>query len=162
MSFLGENMGKIKKIEFKVAESPNDMKMLSYLGGDSFNASTYFSTFGNVKSADSNDFRKTFGTSKSNFWKSFAYEKRVSDAEKAGRKYEKLEKLNLAQSTKRSKLISFILNELKSRQVKFPLIGKFIDMTKVEPLHLKNNTVKERFMCLFWICVSQSKLQSIK
>ena len=49
--------------------------------------------------ADSNDFRKTFGVSKTNFWKPFPYEKRVSDAEKAVRKYE-LEKLNLAQSTK--------------------------------------------------------------
>ena len=95
-----------------------------------------------------------FGTSKTNFWKPFPYEKRVSDAEKAVRKYEELEKLNLAQSTKRSKLTSFISNELKSRQLKFPLIGKFIDMAKAEPLHLKNNTVKERFMCLFRICVS--------
>ena len=112
--------------------------------------------------ADSNDFRKTFGVSKTNFWKPFPYEKRVSDAEKAVRKYEELEKLNLAQSTKRSKLTSFISNELKSRQLKFPLIGKFIDMAKAEPLHLKNNTVKERFMCLFRICVSQSKLQSVK
>ena len=103
-----------------------------------------------------------FGTSKTNFWKPFPYEKRVSDAEKAVRKYEELEKLNLAQSTKRSKLTSFISNELKSRQLKFPLIGKFIDMAKAEPLHLKNNTVKERFMCLFRICVSQSKLQSVK
>ena len=104
-----------------------------------------------------------FGTSKTNFWKPFPYEKRVSDAEKAVRKYEELEKLNLTQSTKRSKLTSFISNELKSRQLKFPLIGKFIDMAKAEPLHLKNNTVKERFMCLLLqICVSQSKLQYVK
>ena len=51
---------------------------------------------------------------------------------------------------------------MKSRQVKFPLIGKFIDMAKAEPLHLRNNTVKERFFCLFQVCVSQSKLQSVK
>ena len=36
-------------------------------------------------------------------------------------------------------------------------------MAKAEPLHLKNNTVKERFMCLLLqICVSQSKLQYVK
>ena len=35
-------------------------------------------------------------------------------------------------------------------------------MTKGEPLNLKNNTVKERFMCFFRICVSLSKLQSVK
>ena len=88
-------MGQIKKIELKVTELPNDMKILSYLGGELSNSSTYFSTFGNVKSADSNDFRKTFGTSKTNFWKAFPYEKRVSDAEKAVGKYEELGKLNL-------------------------------------------------------------------
>ena len=92
---------------------------------------------------------KAFGTSKTNFWKSFPCGKRVSDPEKASRKNEELEKLNSAQTLKRSKLTSFISNELKSRQLKFPLIGKFIDMAKAEPLHLKNNTVKERFMCLF-------------
>ena len=153
-------MRQIKKIEFKVTELPNHMKMLNYLDGELSIASTYFSTFGNVKSADSNDFKKTFGTSKTNFWKDFSYEKIVSDAEKAVRKYEELEKLILAQSTKHSKLTSFISNELKSRQVKFPLIGKFIDMA--EPLHLKNNTVKEHFICLFQVCASQSKLQSVK
>ena len=105
---------------------------------------------------------KAFGTSKTNFWKSFPCGKRVSDPEKASRKNEELEKLNSAQTLKRSKLTSFISNELKSRQLKFPLIGKFIDMAKAEPLHLKNNTVKERFMCLFRIGVSQSKLQSVK
>ena len=105
---------------------------------------------------------KAFGTSKTNFWKSFPCGKRVSDPEKASRKNEELEKLNSAQTLKRSKLISFTSNELKSRQLKFPLIGKFLDIAKAEPLHLKNNTVKERFMCLFQIGVSQSKLQSVK
>ena len=148
-------MGQVKKTEFKVTELPNDIKMLSYLREEFSNASTYFSTFVNVKSADSNDFRKTFDVSKTYFWKPFPYEKRVSDAEKALRKYEELQKSNLVQSTKRSKLKSFISNELKSRQLKFPLIGKFIDMAKAEPLHVKNNTVKVRFTYLFRTCVSQ-------
>ena len=51
------------------------MKILSYLGGELPNASTYFSTFGNVKSADF-VFRKTFSTNKRNYWKIFHYEKR--------------------------------------------------------------------------------------
>ena len=148
-------MGQIKKIEFKVTELPNDIKMLSYLGGELSNASKYFSTFVNVKSADSNDFRKIFDVSKTCFWKPFPYEKRVFDAEKALRKYEELQKSNLVQSTKRNKLRSFISNELKSRQLEFSLIGKFIDMAKAEPLHVKNNTVKELFTCLFRTCVSQ-------
>ena len=32
---------------------------------------------------------------------------------------------------------------------------EFIDLAKAEPLHLKNNVVKERFMILFKLCVSQ-------
>ena len=52
-------MGQTKKVEFKVTKLPNDMKMLSYLGVELSNASTYVLTFGNMKSADSNDFRKS-------------------------------------------------------------------------------------------------------
>ena len=51
-----------------MTELPNDMKMFSYLGGELCNASKYFSTFGNIKSTDSNDFRKTFDASKTNFY----------------------------------------------------------------------------------------------
>ena len=46
--------------------------------------------------------------------------------------------------------------------MKFPLIGKLVDCTKAEPFHLKNNTIKERFMHLFKICVSQSNLKQFK
>ena len=52
-------IGQTKKVEFKVTKLPNDMKMLSYLGVELSNASTYVLTFGNMKSADSNDFRKS-------------------------------------------------------------------------------------------------------
>jgi hypothetical protein len=44
----------------------------------------------------------------------------------------------LAQSTKRSKITSFIANK-KSRQEFEPLIGRHVDKIHVEPLHLKNN-----------------------
>ena len=137
-------MGRIKKVEFKVTELSSNMKMLSCLGGELSNASK----FGNVKSANSNDFRKIFGTSKINFWKAFPYKKRVCDAQKAIRKHEELENLKLAQSTKCSILTSFISNELKTYQLTLPLIGNFVDMAKA--------------MCLFQICVSPSKLQSVK
>ena len=46
--------------------------------------------------------------------------------------------------------------------MKFPLIGKFVDSAKAEPLPLKNNTIKERFMHLLMICVSQSNLKQLK
>ena len=40
--------GKVKLVEFRIAELPNDMKMLAFLAGELSNAATYFSTFGNV------------------------------------------------------------------------------------------------------------------
>ena len=46
--------------------------------------------------------------------------------------------------------------------MRFPLIGKSVDCAKAESLHLENNTVKERFMHSFIICVSQSNLKQFK
>ena len=64
--------------------------------------------------------------------------------------------------TKHNQLTSCISNQLKNRQMKFPLIGKFVDCAKAEPFHLKNNTVEERFMHLFKISMSQSNLKQFK
>ena len=72
-----------------------------------------------------------------------------------------LDKTNLAKLTKHNQLISYISKKLKSWQMEFPLIGKFVHCAKAEPLHLKNNTVKERFMHMFKICVSQAKLKQV-
>lgn len=153
----------IFKIEFLFCELPNDMKMLCFLGGELSNASFYFSTFANVNQKDSFDFTKSFSKVEHNAsWKPFTYEKRIKDAEKVQNKKIVLEKSNLAKSTKRTKITSYIANELKSRQEFVPVIGKYIDCAKAEPLHLKNNTVKERFMFLLKICVAQSNLQNAK
>ena len=78
------------KVEFKVTESPNDMKMLSYLAGKLSNAATYFSTFANVRHKDCNDFSKSFGVENKHFWKTFPNSQRISGAEKAMQKKESL------------------------------------------------------------------------
>ena len=78
------------KVEFKVTESPNDMKMLSYLAGKLSNAATYFSTFANVRHKDCNDFSKSFGVENKHFWKTFPYSQRISGAEKAMQEKESL------------------------------------------------------------------------
>ena len=147
-----------QKVEFKLTELPNDMKMLAFLAGELSNAATYFSTFGNVRRDQANDFKKSFGDSTENHWKPFPYEKRLQDAKKVAEKTEKLSKQNLASSTVHSKLLSFIAKDLESRQYKVPLIQEYIDCAKAEPLHLKNNVIKERFMIIFKICISQSNL----
>ena len=60
-----------------------------------------------------------------------------------------MEKQKLSDSTKHQKLLAYIGKELKSRQLRLPLIEHYIDVAKAEPLHLKNNTIKERFVILF-------------
>ena len=147
-----------KTVEFQVNELPNDMKMLSYLVGEISNTATYFSTFENVKYKDCNDFSKSLVVEKKHFWKPFPYSKRISDPEKAIQKKGSLDKTNLAQLTKDNQLKSYISNQWKSTQMKFSLIDMFVDCAKTQPLHLKNNTIKERSMHLFKICVSQSNL----
>ena len=44
---------------------------------------------------------------------------------------------------------------MKGLQSRLPLIEHYIDVAKAEPLHLKNNTIKERFMILFKIAIGQ-------
>ena len=43
-----ENGVKKVKVEFKVTELPNNMKMLSFLAGELPKSATYFTTFANV------------------------------------------------------------------------------------------------------------------
>ena len=62
----------------------------------------------------------------------------------------------MSDSTKHQKLLAYIGKELKSRQLRLPLIEHYIDVAKAEPLHLKNNTIKEQFMILFKIAIGQT------
>ena len=60
------------KVEFKLAELQNDMKMLSILAGELSNSAKYFTTFANANSENYRDYNKSFGTD----WKPFLYSKR--------------------------------------------------------------------------------------
>ena len=151
----------IKKVEFRLGELPNDMKMLYFLAGELNNAANYFSTFANVSKRDCNNYKKCIGNEK-NDWKPFPYEKRVQDAKQVAKKQKEISCRKLAESTKRSYLTKFISEELKSRQVEVPLVSEYVNRAKSEPLHLKNNTVKELFLKLMKISYSQSTLTSKK
>lgn len=39
-------------------------------------------------------------------------------------------------------------------------MGKYIDCAKAEPLHLKNNVIKEQFMKIFKIFIAKSDLRN--
>ena len=142
------------KVEFKLSELPNDMKMLAFLGGELSNSSYYFTTFADVNQSDSNDISKQFGFSSSSHWKPFPYEKRISDSNLVVKKKKELENSKSSASTKRSNLTSYISKTLNSRQEFVPLVGDYIDSAKAEPLHIKNNVTKELFMKLFRIVIS--------
>ena len=62
----------------------------------------------------------------------------------------------MSDSTKHQKLLAYVGKELTSRQLRLPLIEHYIDVGKSEPLHSKNNTIKERFMISFKIAVGQT------
>ena len=49
---------KVVKVEFKMSESPNDMKMLAFLGGELSNSAFYFTSFADVNQSDANDIKK--------------------------------------------------------------------------------------------------------
>ena len=152
--------GKITKVEFMLGELPNDMKMLCFLGGELSNAAHYFSTFADVNKSNCNDIKKVgFGK---NDWKPFSYDERVKDAKKALEKSKELAKSKSSKQTKRTNLTTYIRQVLKSRQEEKALVSKYIERAKSEPLHLKNNVVKELFNKLLQVCVSQSRLQNIK
>ena len=82
--------GSQRLAEFKLAELPNDMKMLAFLAGELSNAATYFSTFANVNQQDSNDISKFISENDMKQWQPFTYQKRISDASKVDKKEMKL------------------------------------------------------------------------
>ena len=51
---------------------------------------------------------------------------------------------------------------MHSRQVEVQLVSNYIVHAKAEPLHLKNNVVKEMYMKLLHICATQSNLGNVK
>ena len=133
------------KVEFKLAELPNDMKMLCFLAGELSNAAKYFTTFADVNTDNYRQYDKSYGKD----WKPFTYEKRIEDSAKVSRKKNELAKSTNAEATKRQKLTSYISNVLRSRQEEVPLVKHYISVAKCEPLHIKNNVCKELFI-RFW------------
>ena len=87
----------------------------------------YFCTFENVKRDEANDCQKRFGEAVGNYWKPFTYEKWVQDAIKVEAKIRQLEAKKCSPCTVHGEVLTYISNELKSRQYKYPLVEEFID-----------------------------------
>ena len=125
-------------VKFKISELPNDMKMLAFLAGELSNVAMYFSTFADVSSDTMNKLDGTFGFTGKEVWKPWRYETRINVAKQVGTLKKSLVKKQMAASTRRSKITSFIAQK-HSRQEFEPVVGKLIDRAHVDPLHLKNN-----------------------
>jgi len=125
-------------VRFKIAELPNDMKMLAFLAGELNNSAKYFSSFADVSSNNQKSLTGTFGREENNLWKPWSYQHRLQVVQKV----EAVKKSNatktITEKTKRKK-ITELIGSLKSRQEFKPLLGELIDQAHVEPLHLKNN-----------------------
>ena len=74
------------------------------------------------------------------------FDVKVQDAAKVSTKKTKTDN--------RNQITTFIHSNLKSRQEFKQLIGKYINCAKAEPLHLKNNIIKEQFIKFFKICLA--------
>ena len=124
-----------KTVKFEFAEIPNDIKVLSFLGGELSNSAKSFSSFGNVTYDDMANLQFTFGRAHTNQWKPWEYGKCFKVAKQVGELKNKLPKTSLSASTKQGRVTS-LLAENQSRQEFAPRIGKLIGKAHVEPLHL--------------------------
>ncbi len=116
-------------VKFKIGELPNDMKMLAFLSEELSNGAKFFSSFA---------VNASFGIEKDNTWQPWQYSERLSVAKGVEMLKTNLAKQKLSDSTKRSRITTFISSK-GSRQEFVPPLGALVDKIHVEPLHLKNN-----------------------
>ena len=131
--------------------------MLAFLAGELSNAAMYFSTFANVSSDTMSKLDGTFGFTGKEVWKPWKYETRINVARQVNTLKKSLAKKQMAASTCRSKITSFIAQK-HSRQEFEPVVGKLIDRAHVDPLHLKNNACARAHQQLLNEVIAMSKL----
>ena len=137
------------------------MKYLHFIAGELTNSATYFTTFADVSIKNHRNVKGTFGDGAGDTWKPWKYEDRVKDAKKAQEFWKEEVKKDVTIQTKRNHLTTYIAG-CGSRQEDFPVVGKYIDHAKFEPLHGKNNTVKELFIKCMKIATTNSSFGKIK
>ena len=125
------------------------------------NAAHYILTFANVNRDDKKDVKKVLGFDESSDkWEMFPYEKRLKDADIIATKKEQYAKIGILKNTRHSKLVKDI-KDLRSLQEFVPLVEHYIDRAKTDPLHLKNNNVKELFIVLDKLAIGFSNIDKL-
>lgn len=122
---------------------PCDQKFHAFLAGELSNAATYCSTYACIRQDDlaRDDATVGVGSRVEAGWKPWGYSQRLAVAAKVQRFKQSIP--NLA----RPKVTGFIAKQ-KSRQEFVPLLGQFCDKFLIEPLHVKNNSMRAFFMRL--------------
>ena len=133
--------------------------MLAFLAGELTNSAYYFSTFANVHKDNANVLGICYDTGKSTDWMPFTYQQRLNDAKLVEWKKVELLKKNNTAATFRRNTTTYI-RSLKSRQEFVPLVEKYIDKAKAEPLYLKNNVCKEMFMKIWDVVISVAQVNT--
>lgn len=103
------------KARFTVELIPSDMKWAATFHGELSNAAHFFSPFGNVSESNKCTVNGCLGPAETCTWKPWLYQDWLEMAAKVAAKKVELEKTALAESTKRSKVLTYI-QSLNSRQ----------------------------------------------
>ncbi len=135
------------------------MKYLAFLGGWTYHLCILFFSFADVCKSEINCLQGTFSLTPDKKWKPWKYSDRLKVADAVAKKKEHLVNSPLRPSTKRDKITS-LYSQKKSRQEFPPLVGKFIDKFKAEPLHLKNNAWQHWNLSVLKYALSCSNLGS--
>ena len=129
---------------FRLSLVPADMKWVAIASGELSNAATYPCSFANVRQEhlQGRGINGLVGNFANARWKPWAYERRLVMVEKVDTFKSREKKLT------RQKVTSFIA-KCESRQEYKPVIGKYVGVAYVEPLHLKNNAFQHLHELLF-------------
>ena len=107
-TYVLTHKGQSVNVKFRIAELPNDMKMLSFITGELSNSAKYFSSFADVTKETGVLINGTFGKEKNNTWKPWKYEDRLKVARGVEKLKKQLSKDKLAVSTKRNEVTTRI------------------------------------------------------
>ena len=105
------------------------MKKLAFLSGELSNSAKFFSSFANLSSDNANDVNASFGIEERNTWQPWQYSERLSVANDVEKLKANLAKQKLNDSTKRSRITTFISSK-GSRQEFVPPLGALVDKVR--------------------------------
>ena len=148
--FIVKAGDRLYAVEFRVGGNRSDMKMLCYLAGEVGNSATFFTTFCNIFKTGNAHLVPHWKNGVD--WKPFTYEKRVRDGILAEKKLKEMKKKGGMKAKTLKANMATHAAELGGRQVCRPRLGKYIDKTKADPLHIKNNVCFDVFV-RFWILI---------